>query len=129
MEVIDEDEYAVLSYDGDQTMKLVWLDASASMDDDAFRGWLVRLADGGDIHPCPLRLIDARAFGHRRGPETGAWRDANIVPRYNKQAVRKFAFLLQPGKASDKRPAPEGPASFPTAYFDSVEGAEEWLAN
>ena len=56
------------------------------------------------------------------------WRDANIIPRYNAAGMKRFAFILPAGApptAND--PAPEGPADFPTGYFDSRTTALAWI--
>jgi hypothetical protein len=58
-----------------------------------------------------------------------AWRDANIIPRYNAAGVRRFAFLFPDGMpAIGAPPAAEGPATFPTAYFARRQEALDWLA-
>jgi hypothetical protein len=58
----------------------------------------------------------------------GDWRDANIIPRYNKAGVRRFAFLMPEGMpAIGTPPAVEGPADFPTAYFGSRADALAWF--
>lgn len=41
--------------------------------------------------------------------------------------IRKFAFLV-PAGAGTSEPAAEGPATFPTGYFDSREDVYEWFA-
>ena len=41
-----------------------------------------------------------------------AWRDANIIPRYNTAGVKRFAFLMPAGMpAIGTPPSPEGPAA------------------
>jgi hypothetical protein len=58
------------------------------------------------------------------------WRNEYIVPRYNAAGVRKFAFHMPDGMpAIGQRPATEGPASFPTAYFARRQDALDWLAS
>lgn len=49
--------------------------------------------------------------------------------KYPKASVKKFAFLVPSGAAPGTGPAPEGPAVFPTGYFDSRARIEEWLAS
>ena len=69
-----------------------------------------------------------RNFRYTPAPDNTTWRDANIVPRYNAGEVRKMAFLLPPGAGPGGPPQPEGPAHFPTGWFDSKEQLDAWLA-
>jgi hypothetical protein len=74
-------------------------------------------------------LVDAVQFRMDMSVMDMAYRDANIVPRYNVAGVKKFAFLMPAGMpAVGSPPAPEGPAVFPTAYFDARPDALTWLA-
>ena len=51
------------------------------------------------------------------------------IPRYKAAGVKRFAFLMPAGMPAARAPqAPEGPASFPTAYFDARPAALAWLA-
>ncbi len=88
----------------------------------------MRYAKAGDQLACANRLIDVRQFKFRPAPEFGAWRDEQIIPRYNAQGVKKFAFLL--GEQVDPVPdqAVEGPANFVTGYFTLMGQIETWYA-
>jgi len=58
-----------------------------------------------------------------------AWRDSNIVPRYNAAGLKKFAFHMPQGMPMiGKPPAVEGPATYPTGYFGSRHDALDWLS-
>jgi hypothetical protein len=77
----------------------------------------------------PGVLVDAVAFRMNPTHMNGEWRDANIIPRYGRGGVRKFAFHMPLGMpAIGKEPAKEGPAQFPTAYFGTRRDALGWLA-
>ena len=70
-------------------------------------------------------IIDATEFYHTFGEGTLAWRDEQIVPLYNQAGVEKFAFFVtsrMPGTVEKgAEPAPDGPASFPTGWFETKE--------
>lgn len=61
----------------------------------------------------------------------GAWRDQEIIPRYNAAGASRFAFIVPlgaPGTVREgKRPAREPPGEFPTAYFDDRRDALNWF--
>jgi hypothetical protein len=54
------------------------------------------------------------------------------VPLYNDAGVQKFAFLVSdsmPGTVEKgAEPAPDGPAMFPTGWFETRQRMYEWLA-
>jgi hypothetical protein len=101
------------------------------MTDDGFKQTLMVMAD----HALKVRprymIIDATQFSHRPGEGTLAWRDEHIVPLYNDAGVEKFAFLTTettPGTAEKGAVAgPEGPATFPTGWFETRERMYAWL--
>ena len=76
-------------------------------------------------------IIDATQFFHTQGEGVLAWRDENIVPLYNQAGVQKFAFLAAPGMPGTVEqggvPAPDGPATFPTAWFGTRDRMYAWL--
>ena len=123
-----QDRFGVLSYDDTRNiLELRWLAETATMTDDDFMGWLERFAAAAVQHHAPFLLIDTLEFKHDPGALTGPWRDEHIIPRYNQAGVKKFAFLLPEGSAPKTDPVPEGPAQFPTGYFDSHEQINRWF--
>ena len=72
-------------------VELEWLDGSAGMTDGDFMAWLTRFADAEESFREPNLLIDVTRFSFRPGDHVGAWRDEQIIPRYNASGVRKFA--------------------------------------
>jgi hypothetical protein len=113
-------------------LELEWLDGSGQMNDDDFMGWLTRYAEAEEAVRAPNLLIGVRRFGFRPGAHVAAWRDENIIPRYNAAGVTRFAFLL-PAAASGtvgagNAPALEPPGTFPVGYFDSREQLDAWFA-
>jgi hypothetical protein len=76
-------------------------------------------------------IIDAAQFSGTFGEGTLAWRDEHIVPFYNDAGAEKFAFITaasMPGIAEKgAAPAPEGPATFPTGWFETRERMYAWL--
>ena len=68
-----------------------------------------------------------------RADDMMAWRDKEIISRYNAGGVTKFAFITGervpfPTVESGADPAPDGPATFPTGWFASRDRAYQWLA-
>ena len=113
------------------TLELKWAEKTRSMNDDGFKQTLQILADHGlEVRPRYM-IIDATEFFHTLGEGTLAWRDEHIVPLYNQAGVEKFAFLTSsamPGTVEKGgQPAPDGPASFPTAWFETRDGMYAWL--
>jgi hypothetical protein len=131
---LERDEYGALSHDPERSvLELEWFESTASMSDDDFKRTLERLAGLAEEHGTPHVLIDVTRFAHRPSPDVGRWRDEHIIPRYNGAGVRKFAFVVPVGAsgtvASGNAPAPEGPAAFPTGYFESRDEAYKWFAD
>jgi hypothetical protein len=110
-------------------VELRWFDTTAAMTAEQFQDWLATFAGHVEELRRPRVLIDGTRFMMDPANVDDAWRDANIVPRYNAAGVRRFAFLFPDGvPAIGAPPAPEGPASFPTGYFSRRQEALDWLA-
>jgi hypothetical protein len=123
-----------VTYDDERgILELVWTDASVNLTDQQFMDALARFADHAEDIRARNILIDVTRFAFRPGPEVGPWRDANVIPKYNRANVRKFAFLVPQGSPgtveSGAEPAPEPPGVFPTAYFDSRSDVDAWFAS
>ncbi len=115
------------------TLELKWGQKTRSMTDDGFKQTLQLMADHGlQVRP-KYMIIDATEFFHELGEGTLAWRDEHIVPLYNDAGVEKFAFLATgraPGTVEKgAEPAPDGPARFPTGWFETRERMYAWLAS
>ncbi len=125
------DEFgAVIHHVETDVLELHWLEGTAGMSDEDFRRWLTLFAAHGEQVKPTNMLIDATKFQFAvDGASTGPWRDENIIPRYNSAGVQKMAFLLPEGAAPGSEPAPEGPANFPTAYFDTAADVQAWFAS
>src|SRR5713101_3957827 len=124
------DKFGVLSYDDARDiLELRWLAETEAMTDDDFMHWLERFAAAAEEHRAPFLLIDTRAFQHQAGTHVWPWRDEHIIPRYNQAGVKKEAFLLPTGTAPKTEPRVEGPAQFPTRYFDSREQIDRWFTS
>jgi len=113
------------------TLELKWSPETRSMGDDGFKKTLQLLADQGlQVRPTYM-IIDATEFFHAVGEGTLAWRDENIVLLYNQAGVEKFAFLATDCTLGTVekggQPAPDGPASFPTAWFETKDRMYAWL--
>ena len=127
------DRFGVLLEDKQRgVLELQWLAASGEMTEEDFRNWLSRFATQAETRRPSYLLIDIRQFRHRPGDDFGSWRDANIIPHYNRAGVTKFAMLVPAGAsgwmAPGRPPAPEPPGTFPTGYFADREMIEGWFA-
>lgn len=93
-----------------------------------FNGWLSTFAGCVEQQKRPGALVDSVQFRMPFDRMDGAWRDENIIPRYNAAGVRRFAFLMPAGMpAIGAEPTKEGPSGYPTAYFGSRADAVVWL--
>jgi hypothetical protein len=112
-------------------LELRWLASTAEMIDDDFKATLELFAEQAERTGAPLLLIDAIAFRHRFGEGVMAWRDRQIIPRYNASGTRRFAFHMPEGfpdaMEAGGQPVIDGPASFPTAWFTGRQHALDWL--
>jgi hypothetical protein len=119
----------IVDHPTDGVLEIRWVDASAGMTSNDFKQWLTQFATDIARLGRKLALVDAVQFRMPPDNMDGAWRDANIIPRYNEAGVLRFAFVM-PSKMPliDTPPAPEGPAAFPTAYFGTRADAFAWLA-
>jgi hypothetical protein len=75
-------------------------------------------------------IVDFRQFaGTVSGDLVGAWRDREIIPRYNKSDASKMAILAGPGSGMPISPPErhDGQA-FKTAVFDTEESLYQWLS-
>ncbi len=115
------------------TLELIWGQKTRSMSDDGFKKTLQIMADHGlKVRPRYM-IIDATEFFHTFGEGTLAWRDEHIVPLYNQAGVEKFAFLATPAMPGTvekgAQPVPDGPATFPTGWFETKERMYAWLTS
>jgi hypothetical protein len=115
------------------TLELKWGPQTRSMGDDGFKETLKVLAEQGlQVRP-DYMIIDATEFFHDFGEGTLAWRDEHIVPLYNQAGVKKLAFLATSRAPATvekgTEPAPDGPATFPTGWFETRERLYAWLTS
>ncbi len=112
-------------------LELRWLPSTESMTEEQFRGGLERLAGLLEKDHAGNVLIDVVNFSYQPAADNGAWREKNIIPRYNAAGVSKFAFLLPQAATQTVEhgtaPAPEGAARFPTGYFSAREDVFSWF--
>jgi hypothetical protein len=114
-----------------KTMELKWKQTTASMSDEGFRQTLQLLAgEGLKLRPAYM-IIDATEFFHTVADSTFDWRNEHIIPLYNQAGIQKFALLVTaqaPGTVEKgTEPAPDGPAHFPTAWFEGRDRLYAWL--
>ena len=112
-----------------ELVELRWYDTTAGMSAERFQDWLATFAAYVERLRRARVLVDGTRFMMDPANLNDAWRDANIIPRYNAAGVRRFAFLFPDGMpAVGAPPAAEGPAGFPTGYFSRRQEALDWLA-
>lgn len=118
----------IIDHPGPGVLEIRWYDATVEMTADDFNEFLSTFATHVERCGRTLALVDALAFRMPMERMSVGWRDEHIVPRYNAAKVQRFAFVMPAGMpAIGKAPAPEGPASFPTAYFGRRADALAWL--
>jgi len=118
----------IVDHPTDGVLEIRWIDATAGMTSIDFKQWLTRFATDIARLGRKLALVDAVQFRIAPDNMDEAWRDANIIPRYNEAGVLRFAFVMPPQMPLiGTPPAPEGPADFPTGYFGTRADAFAWL--
>jgi hypothetical protein len=114
-------------------LELRWLASTAAMTDDDFKATLGLFAEQAERTGPPFLLIDATDFHHQFGEGVMAWRDRQIIPRYNASGTKRFAFHVPDGfpdaMEAGGKPVIDGPAAFPTAWFTHRQHALDWLRN
>ncbi len=122
--------YALVIDESRNALSLTWKPSTTDVGDDDFQEALSNFA-GFAIEYRPRGLIvDFRSFAGRVSSDlVGAWRDQQIVPRYNKADASKMAILTMPGSALPVSP-PERHSgqAFKSAVFDSEEAMYQWLS-
>jgi hypothetical protein len=120
----------IIDHPSSDLIELVWFADTADMSKDEFQDWLSIFA--GQVEKCgrTRTLVDGVLFLMSPANMDEAWRDANIIPRYNAAGITKFAFLFPAGMPSiGQPPRREGPGQFPTAYFGTRQDAVDWLTS
>ena len=119
-----------ITYDpGLGSVKIGWTEATADMADSDFKEALERFAHFAAGHRAPRLMVDVTGFRHPLTAELGQWREAEIVPLYNRAGVKRFAYVVGPDF-----PAPpagedvqaEG-ETFVTRFFLDEAEARAWL--
>ena len=127
-------EYGVIiSHDEWNTLELTWLPTTKDATETQARDTMVLFAAETEKLRPRFLIVDTTEFAHRWADDMMAWRDQEIIPRYNAGGVTKFAFIAGDGVPfptveSGARPAPDGPATFPTGWFKTRDAAYQWLA-
>ena len=130
---VASNEWGTLTYYPEwKTLELKWTEKTRSMGAEGFKQTLQLLADEGLKLRPSFMIVDSTEFFHEVAEGTLAWRNEHIVPLYNEAGVVKFAFLVtdrMPGTVEKGgQPAPDGPATFPTGWFETRERMYAWLS-
>lgn len=128
VEHVYENEWGGILHRPGLYAEIRWYDTTANMTGADFETFLSEFAGVVERYRCSGALIDATSFKMNPANMNSAWRDENIIPRYNAAGINKFAFIMPEGMpAIGAPPAAEGPADFPTAYFGNRNDALTWL--
>ena len=123
----------IIYYDEWNTLELKWLPATKDATEAQVRDTMALFAAEAEQRQQLFLIVDTTEFAHRWADDMMPWRDREIIPRYNAGEVTKFAFITGEGVPfptveSGADPAPDGPATFPTGWFQTREAAYQWLA-
>src|SRR5262249_28297540 len=121
-----ENEWGAI-FDHQDLLELRWLPSTSSMTDGGFMATLCLFATEAEKARRPGVFIDAMEFRHKFGAGVMEWRDAHIIPRYGAAGIRRFAFLVPAGFPRAGAEAIEGPAVFPTRWFEDRHTMLAWL--
>lgn len=129
--VVFEDELgSIINYPEGGYLEVRWYDGSSALTGETFNRRQEVIAAMIEQTGQPNLLIDAVQFGMNGSDLDVEWRDANTIPRMNAAGVKKQALIVPAGfPPIGMDPAPEGPATFPTAYFATRADAKAWLAS
>ena len=118
----------IIDHPSENILEIRWFDSTAEMTSNEFNEWMSQFATEVERTGRKLSLVDALQFRMPPDRRDAGWRDANIIPRYNKAGVQRFAFLMpEQMPLIGTAPAPEEPANFPTGYFGTRRDAVAWL--
>ena len=128
-EVAYEDKWGeIIDRPSSMLVEIRWYDTTAEMSGDEFNRWLSTYAGCVEERKRPGCLVDSVQFKMPMDRMNSAWRDENIIPRYNAAGVAKFAFIMPAGMPLiGSEPAREGPGDFPTGYFSERSTAVHWI--
>ena len=132
--VIAADQWGqIIYYDDWNALELKWLGTAKDATEAQARDTMTLFAAETEQRKPLFLLVDTTEFAHRWADDMMPWRDREIVPRYNAGGVTKFAFITGGGVPfptfeSGADPEPDGPATFPTGWFQTREAAYQWLA-
>jgi hypothetical protein len=133
--VVGRDKWSQITfYDEWESLELKWLPSTSTASDSDLKMTMKAFADEAVGRRPHTLIVDTTEFHHTWGEGVMQWRDATIIPLYNQAGVAKFAFIANsnypgPTVESGATPRPDGPANFPTGWFESREAAYRWLAN
>jgi hypothetical protein len=132
-EVASTEYGTLIHYDDWNALELKWLPTTKDATEAAARDTMALFAAETEKLKPKFLIVDTTEFAHRWADDMMAWRNEEIIPRYNAGGVTKMAFIAGDGfpfptVESGAEPAPEGPATFPSGWFISRDRAYQWLA-
>ena len=123
----------LIHYDDWNALELKWFPTTKDATEAEARDMMALFAAETEKRKPTFLIVDATEFAHRWADDMMAWRNEEIIPRYNAGGVTKMAFIVGDGfpfptVESGAEPAPEGPATFPSGWFTGRDRAYQWLA-
>ena len=106
-------------------IRLTWLSANAPVPDRDFMAALERLGDLAAERASTELLEDLRALGRQLSPDLGRWIDEELVPRYQRQCIAKWAFVTGSEPSANQSIVNGTPAR---RFFATEAAAKTWLA-
>ena len=123
----------IIFYPEWNTLELRWLPSTRQATDGDVRDTMQRFCAEAETRKPSSLIVDTTQF-YQWDDAMIEWTFETVMPGFNRAGVQKFAFIAGPGYPgatveNGLQPAPEGPASFPTGWFSTRNGAYKWLAD
>ncbi len=126
MTVLFDNRFAEISHEGD-TLTLTWHPETSAMSEEEFQMVLLQFAELAMTEGVHHLLMNLKDLGFVPEPGFDAWREQEVIPRYNTADIRRFAMVFAPGHVPGAALQDPG-ASYECANFDDVSAAAAWLS-
>jgi hypothetical protein len=94
-DVVAKDKWdQIIFYDEWNTLELRWLPSTRDTTDDDVRETMKLFTAEAEKRMPSLLIVDTTEFHHRWGEGMMEWRNAEIIPGYNRAGVKKLAFIV-----------------------------------
>ena len=107
-------------------IRLKWLSANAPVADRDFMVALERFGDIAAEHDSTGLLQDLRALGRRLSPDLSRWIDEELIPRYQRQGIARWAFATGSDPSLNQSIVN---GTLTRRFFATEAAATTWLAH